>query len=481
MMFFAAAADLGRMFYSYVAIQNAVKEGAVYGAHYPLCDATSSQCPDPGNVTWRVQREAPTVRNPDGTELSPDVECKSPSGVVRTDLRQCVAGDTYVVGVAYRFQLITPILSSLVGSELTLHSEATAVVLNQAFDPTPGASVTKLVNVTNATNAAAVTSSCFEPDPSGSPGFYRAPCKDAAENDVEIRFDAGDTITYKVIVRNQGGTTLTSLSMVDSLGWPTGCPAEPTTLAVGSANYTCTYTGTAPAPGGTEMPYENIITVDAAEIDPVQDEAIVTIEQSPANLVVAKDVSPYKNGNDGDGVPSFGNSSTVTWYRSTQISTLYAWFRVRVINNGGQAVSNLTIADSRLTLPYGQNTTTAQCDAKPTTLAAGAAFQCRYRVTLSSAGTYANTVTATGTGAASTSATATVQVVACSGSNRVIPSVVGLSKTTATSRWTSAGFASNKLTSWSGSNSTLVVTQNQMAYSCVPTSTAMTITKAVTP
>ena len=34
----AGAIDLGRLFYAYVAITNASKEGALYGASNPLCD-----------------------------------------------------------------------------------------------------------------------------------------------------------------------------------------------------------------------------------------------------------------------------------------------------------------------------------------------------------------------------------------------------------------------------------------------------------
>ena len=37
LLVFAAAADLGRAFYAYVAIENGVKEGAFYGARAPLC------------------------------------------------------------------------------------------------------------------------------------------------------------------------------------------------------------------------------------------------------------------------------------------------------------------------------------------------------------------------------------------------------------------------------------------------------------
>ena len=76
LLVFAAAADLGRAFYAYVAIENGVKEGAFYGARAPLCtDDVAAACGDPRNVDWRVPHELENLRNPDGTQLTPTVEC----------------------------------------------------------------------------------------------------------------------------------------------------------------------------------------------------------------------------------------------------------------------------------------------------------------------------------------------------------------------------------------------------------------------
>src|SRR6476659_4703004 len=41
----AAAVDLGRLFFAYVAVENAAKEGVLYGARHPLCaDASNINC-----------------------------------------------------------------------------------------------------------------------------------------------------------------------------------------------------------------------------------------------------------------------------------------------------------------------------------------------------------------------------------------------------------------------------------------------------
>jgi uncharacterized repeat protein (TIGR01451 family) len=479
LVFFAAAADLGRMFYTFVAIQNAAKEGALYGARYPLCDAASSLCPDPDNVTWRVQEESPTLREDDGTPVDPVVRCVAPSGVARTDFRQCVPGDTYVVGVHYQFNLITPILSSMLGDGVSLNTQSTAVVVNRAFDPNAGIGVTKLVDATNANNAAEVAASCTEPDPSGSPGFYRAPCQDVNDNDVAVEFDTGDTITYKVILRNVGSVNLSSVTLTDSLGWPTTCSPVPSNIASGSSPYTCTYSRTATTSGDLT----NTVTATAAEITSVADSAVVSVTQPPVTIMVTKWLSPYKDGADGDGLPSFGTVNNLTVYRNTLVPNATVWFRVRVENTGGATVNNLVITDSRGALPYGQNTTTAACDSQPSSLAPGGVFLCRYRVTLSATGTYANTVTATAsnvTAGADTTSTATAVVQTCATGSRVVPNVVGLTKTVATSAWTAAGFT-GAVTSWSGSPNTIVISQNRQAYGCLASNTTLTITRTTTP
>ena len=84
LLVFAGAADLGRAFYAYVAIENGVKEGAFYGARAPLCtDDTSAGCGNPRNVEWRVRNELENLKNPDGTAPDPD------GRVPRPGLRYC--------------------------------------------------------------------------------------------------------------------------------------------------------------------------------------------------------------------------------------------------------------------------------------------------------------------------------------------------------------------------------------------------------
>ena len=87
LLVFAAAADLGRAFYAYIAIENGVKEGAFFGARSPLCDDPSvGGCARPRNVEWRVQNELNNLTNPDGSPLTPTV------GVPRPDVGRRARG-----------------------------------------------------------------------------------------------------------------------------------------------------------------------------------------------------------------------------------------------------------------------------------------------------------------------------------------------------------------------------------------------------
>ncbi|MHB8891253.1 MAG: TadE/TadG family type IV pilus assembly protein, partial [Candidatus Limnocylindrales bacterium] len=459
LLLFAGAGDLGRAFYGYIAIENAAKEGALYGARDPLCATSSSLCPNPDNVLWRFQQEiGPNLRNADGGAVVPSVSCTSPGGTVRADLRQCIAGDTYRVEASYTFAALTPVLAAILDGDLTVGTSSTAVVMNEAFDPSPGIAAMKLVDATTARNAAEVASKCTEPDPTESAGFYRSPCKDVDNNDVFISFRKGDAITYKLIVRNNGGTNLSGVTVVDSLGWPAGCLSAPTSLVVGSTPYACTYSRTAPTPpgGGATGEYPNVVTVDAAETTPATDTAIVALELAPADLRLYRWVSQYKEGDDGDGVPNFGSLPSLSIFRTSTVSPT-VWFKIIVTNVGDQAATAITLADSvKTTLPYGQNSTTAVCDAKPASLAPGARFECRY---ISSAYTSNSTTTST-TSAASpddtttvnNSATATMTVALCSGTNKLAPRLIGLTKAAAQTAWTKAGFQSSKMTSWSGTS-----------------------------
>ncbi len=131
-----------------ITMQNAAKEGALFGARNPTCDSNIvSGCLDPQNVTARVTNEL------DG--LTPEeltARCYVPgtsdfSGTGKA-LADCVDGDLYHVTVGATFHLATPLIGSIVGDSIVYHADATSVVISSftagggPIDPAPTAAPT---------------------------------------------------------------------------------------------------------------------------------------------------------------------------------------------------------------------------------------------------------------------------------------------------------------------------------------------------
>jgi hypothetical protein len=490
LLVFAAAADLGRAFYAYVAIENGVKEGAFYGARVPLCtDDSLAQCSQPRNVEWRVRNELEGLKNPDGTDLAPTSEClDQTTGVAHSSMIDCVDGDTYRVSVTYPFRFLTPILGDLLGGGMDLGADSSAVVLNQAFDPTPGASVQKLVRVANAVNGAAIVSKCLEPDEFDSNGFYRSPCHDTTTTDpadtLSATFESGVAIQYKVSVGNSGGQPLTGVTVVDSTG-ATGC-TFPTTWAVGYSNQPspgCNYTRTAPnvPTGQTTVNFANVLTVDSAVTNPEQDSVTVTVQRPPPNWKIDVYVSPFALGDDGDGsggTADFKNVTALSQGENGTITNESVWFLFVVQNTGGSQATGVAISSTLGAIPFNQNNPNqAVCPAMPTTMAAGASFTCRYRVDAGSPGVIQNTVTVNSNNAVppAKNNVASATVTSCSNPTKVIPNLIGLNKANAQTAWTAAGFTAGNLTVWNGQPNALTVTQTRQAFQCMAANTTMTI------
>lgn len=111
--------DLGRLFYSYSALQNAASAGAVYASAFPSCQ-TAAQCPDPNNVEYVVKNESPDgIVNWDSnlviTSFSPDMSL----------------GSEFSVTVTYNFELYTPFIQDIAGSTLSLQSTAAQPVIGE--------------------------------------------------------------------------------------------------------------------------------------------------------------------------------------------------------------------------------------------------------------------------------------------------------------------------------------------------------------
>jgi len=499
----AAAIDMGRLFYSYVAVENAAKEGAFFGSRNPLCDdATSASCGNPNNVIWHVQNEAPNI----GSGFTTSVACRDLAGSLVQPINNCLDGFKYQVTVTYPFQMITPILSTILGNTLTLHSEAQATVVNDAFDPS-GLEALVWVNTSGSENGAAITGACTPADPASSPGFFYQPCQDSSNVDNFLQFHEHDasnpsTISYKVRVRNTGNTNLTGITYVfkvngTTITTPGTCGTLPTSMNAAAAPAYCTFTrqATYTAPGDLAVSLTAQGNVSGLSAGQTTGIAAVKVIPSP-RLVVNLRVAPYRLGGQGNGLagaPTYVNGP-LTLKRSTsgslptEIQNPTGWLYLTIVNQGGQANNfNLSVTQN------GTQILPAECPV-PASLAAagnsGDTFVCLFPRTFTTTGAFNMVATPSATNmiiaGGQTSVTITTDQAACTSGQAITPNLVDTltptadetNKTVGQSKaiYSAAGFT-GAVTTTPGSalDSWTSLTQNRTAYTCNSTSQSVTI------
>lgn len=121
--------DLGRMFFCYTRLTDAVKEGALFAIHSPsYVDATSSSgSADPQNIKYQTKQEARGALNlTDGDII---VTCYSGTSASVKPCSSATSGDTVKVSATYAFVPITTELVSFFGTSWTLRKSATMMVI----------------------------------------------------------------------------------------------------------------------------------------------------------------------------------------------------------------------------------------------------------------------------------------------------------------------------------------------------------------
>ena len=116
--------DVGRMYFAYIAIQNAAGEGALYAAINPHCVHASDgqNCADPNNAEYRATHES-QAGNVDWRRITIDVEPADRSGLHE--------GDPIAIIVHYQYDILTPFISPLVtNGKLTLTARAVQNVID---------------------------------------------------------------------------------------------------------------------------------------------------------------------------------------------------------------------------------------------------------------------------------------------------------------------------------------------------------------
>ncbi len=496
LLILAGAIDLGRAFYAYVAVQNAAKEGALYGARHPLCDGPSATCQDPRNVRWIVANEAANLK--DGSGKSPfttQVACRKPDGTLVQPINDCVNGDIYVVQVTHSFRLVTPLLGDLLASSLTLGASSEATVVGDAFDPT-GLEILVWVDKSGADNASDIGARCVGADPATSPNYYYAPCQDQSNKYNFLQFQEGDSVRYRVRVRNTGNVDLTSVSYSFSVNGssivrPSSCGSLPGALARSSAPYFCTFdrivSATDPVDGVADYLLEVAARGQAEGLPTGETNGSGTIKVVPPPLLVVNlRASAYRLGEDGNGVGGSAHydggdlslARTTDPSRDESLRSPTGWLKVSVVNQGGPAngfALVVTLDGSSLTLP-------GDCQVPPSLAVGGSPgdrFTCIFPRTLDATRTYRFEATATARNAQYAGGDPTVRITTktCAASDLVVPNLVDAlvpvpdgsrnDVGTARSLWQDSGFVGSFGTvPVNAQNKAPVLTQSVGAYTC---------------
>jgi Flp pilus assembly protein TadG len=505
----AAAIDLGRLFYSYLAVENAAKEGALFGARKPLCDDELA-CPGPGqSVAWAVENEAKTLLKQGANSLlATQVTCLDTAGSQVPNLQDCQDGYKYIVTVSYQFPLITPIISSIVGNSLTLSSTSTATVIVGAINPAGIEALVWVEATSSAENEADIIAACVPADAATAPGFYYAPCQNTLNVDQYFLFREGQTVSYRFQVRNSGNLDLTGLTYTfqqngSTFTKPASCNTLPTSRTAGSAAASCTFTRSAAVPAGSVGTSNHVVSVLVQGLAAglatgvATGNAVVDVEARP-RFVVNVRAAPYRLGGSGDGLlgaPQYGNGNLIL-RNSTDplvdqnLRTPTGWLYLTVANQGGPA------ANLALTLTENGSPIAIPCTIPSALDAAGgpnAAFGCLMPAAALTTGAHAFSFAATADNSITVGGQQAVQisVAACGGSpnNRPVPNLVDvLSPTPDGTRNTVAqaqalwgpvvsgftGALSTNPPAAPGTNG--VISQSVTAFSCQNSTSGITVT-----
>ncbi len=121
--------DLGRAFYSFIAIQNAAGEGALYAAINPRCphSASASTCTNPNNVDYRAKYESPNGLV-DPQEM--DIQVTYADGTDQYSDVSTIEGNPITVTVLYRFTMVGPFSVAVPGGQLIFKAHAVQNILD---------------------------------------------------------------------------------------------------------------------------------------------------------------------------------------------------------------------------------------------------------------------------------------------------------------------------------------------------------------
>jgi Flp pilus assembly protein TadG len=305
------AIDFGRLFFSYIEISNAAREGANYGQGSPT---------DTVGITARVDQETNTQAQRGEGSTAVSTACADSSGTTitcATATGGAGPGNTITVTVRLPFTFLTPLINDFFGGGLDVTAGATATVLGYV----PGADATLPPGCTAPSAAFTIVISSGRSifaNPAGSTPNSGV-CNisgynwDWGDGETSVGTATGDAHTYQndgtytvvLEVTNQAGSASASHGVtVPTPGptpAPTGSPAPtpspsptPAPCAAPTANFTWTTTGS----GSNKVyTYRDASTTPDALNCPITD-WLWTFQDTTATSSNAQNPAPFKYNNN---------------------------------------------------------------------------------------------------------------------------------------------------------------------------------------
>ncbi len=152
-MLFSAIVDFGRAFFTVVALNNMISEGAHWAAAYPQCIATAANATNAPQVDPKCRGTNSII----GRMLNENQDI-DPAMITALTIAPTTAqaGETLTISIAYQLPTITPIVRSLFGNSLTLTSEAKEVVRGSGTPDYAGTGMTNNGSVPPVTSVGSV-------------------------------------------------------------------------------------------------------------------------------------------------------------------------------------------------------------------------------------------------------------------------------------------------------------------------------------
>ena len=126
--------DLGRAYFTFLALKDAAADGAYFGAAYPRCidgaggdarDNSLGGCVNPNNIDYRVRKSAPSGGLVDWTNATVTTTYADPTNYA--------PGSLVTVTVRSQYRLLTPLIGAIAGTQdLPLYAQSVSVIVSNA-------------------------------------------------------------------------------------------------------------------------------------------------------------------------------------------------------------------------------------------------------------------------------------------------------------------------------------------------------------